>query len=73
MIKKLHYQHVDRNNLANYLALNEIAAAEAIAGSHIYRCATGRDDALVITLPDGSALIVTHETQAAVDRRRHAG
>ncbi|WP_306604402.1 hypothetical protein [Azonexus sp.] len=73
MKKKLRYQHVDHGSLADYLSQHEIASAEAVATSHIYRCISGRDESLVIALADGNALIVTYESQAAVDRRRNAG
>ncbi|OMG53805.1 hypothetical protein BJN45_10300 [Azonexus hydrophilus] len=72
MKKKLHYEHVDRKNLAVYLGQHEILSAEASDGSHIYRCLAGREETLVIALPDGNALIVSCESQAALDRRRLA-
>lgn len=73
MKKKLRYQHVDHSSLADYLSRHEISSAEALASTHIYRCIADREESLVIALADGNALIVTHESQAAVDRRRNAG
>jgi hypothetical protein len=73
MKKKLRYQHVDQGSLADYLSQHEISSAEAVASTHIYRCISDREESLAITLADGNALIVTYESQAAVDRRRNAG
>jgi hypothetical protein len=73
MKKILQYEHVDRSKLAAYLAGHEISFAEAVESVHIYRCLSGRDESLVIALPDGAGLIVTNESQTSVDRRRNAG
>jgi len=70
---KLNYQHVDRNELADYLAQCEILSAEAIDGSHVYRCRDQQQqESLVIALPAGDALIVTNPPPLPVDRRRRA-
>ena len=73
MNKKICYQHVDQNHLADYLASNEISSAEDVASVHIYRCTSNHQESLVIALPDGNAVIISNEPQAAVDRRRNAG
>jgi len=70
---KLNYQHVDRNELADYLAQHEILSAEAVDGGHVYRCRDGQLEALVVALPTGNALIVTNPPPPPVDRRRRAG
>lgn len=72
MKKKLQYEHVDRKNLAVYLGQREILSAEANDGTHVYRCLAGREETLVIALPDGNAVIISCESQAALDRRRLA-
>lgn len=73
MKQKLDYRHVDRLELADYLAQRDILSAEALDGSHVYRCRDKQDETLVVALPGGDALIVSVPPALPVDRRRRAG
>ena len=68
----LQYRHVDRGELADYLAQHEVLSAEALAGGHVYRCRDQQQESLVVALPAGDALIVTNPPPQPVDRRRRA-
>ncbi|NHC06100.1 hypothetical protein DFR40_1312 [Azonexus fungiphilus] len=70
MKQKLQYLLVDRERLAAHLAEQEILAAEASDGTHIYRCRRGAQESLVIALANGQGLIVSGESAAPLDRRR---
>ena len=73
MKPKLDYRHVDRGEMADYLAQHEILSAEAMDGSHVYRCRDQQqEESLVVALPTGDALIVTNLPPQPVDRRRRA-
>lgn len=73
MRPKLDYRHIDREELADYLAERDILSAEAIDDSHVYRCRDWQSETLVVALPGGDALIVSLPPALPVDRRRRAG
>jgi len=73
MKQKLDYRHVDRGELADYLAQRDILSAEALDGSHVYRCRDQQNETLVVALPGGDALIVSVPPALPVDRRRRGG
>lgn len=72
MKASLEYRHATREELASYLAQQEIQTAEALTEGHLYRCRCPGGESLVVSLANGDGLIIQGITTQPVDRRRRA-
>lgn len=74
MRRRLNWQPLSREGLAEHLRSVEVLQSEAIGSANLYRCRRGEQESVAIALPGETGLVIEYilDRPPALERRRPA-